>query len=436
MKGRRHPPRHPSRACVCECHESLTIHLSWQCDCGQPICPPGKRPPKPPTCPPPERPDPPGVVSLPQDQPPPTVGTSDQPPWTIGHPPAGDPGEIPWFIGQIGTIERKGPTFGPRKDEYLPFLVVRAAAGDTGARPFNGPFWESPDMFVAANQSAETAPLAPPNTAGVARANAPNTLYAHVWNLGKAPAYRVRVEFYWFNPSLGISRSDANLIGAAWVDLGDRFTLFPDWREVQSDTGTWLTRGCHAIVRCPETWFPSYLNNGHECLVVRAFEPLMDSVPPDQFSAAADRHVAQRNIAVVQASSPAHLDLGLDLGYAPEVGQADVDVVLDDPATMPWLSLLTWHRDPGLHAPAAASAGLLPVTVVGARIPDLSGASAECRGDLLRTHERFPRGCDPLRIGLHVSSPDVKRNEAQIVRVRQRLNGQLIGGYSVVLIGR
>lgn len=55
---------------------------------------------------------------------------------------------------------------------------------------------------------------------GIARANAPNTLYAHVWNVGKAPAFGVRVEFYWFNPSLGISRADANLIvssGLIWV---------------------------------------------------------------------------------------------------------------------------------------------------------------------------------------------------------------------------
>lgn len=428
------------RPCVCECHKSVTIHLSWRCDCGRPICPPElgghKPPPKPPHCPPPARPDPPGTVTVPQADPPPVFGSSDKPPWTVGRPPAGDPGEIPWFLSQIGTIDRKGPTFGPRKDEYLPFLVVRAAPGDTGARPFNGPFWESPDIFVAPNQPADTAPPTPPDTAGLAQANAPNTLYAHVWNLGKAPAYRVRVEFYWFNPSLGISRSDANLIGAAWVDLGDRFTLFPDWREVKSAYGTWLSRGCHAIVRCPETWIPTYLNNGHECLVVRAFEPMMDSIPVDQFSAATDRHIGQRNIAVVHAASPAHIDLGLDLGYAPGVGQADVDVEVDDPATMPWLSLLTWKRSPAFHMPAAVTAGLLPVTVVGARVPDVSHLAEECREELLRSHERFPRGCDSLRIGLHVSSPNVQRNQAQVVRVRQRFNGELIGGYSVVLIGR
>ena len=60
------------------------------------------------------------------------------------------------------------------------------------------------------------------------------------------------------------------------------------------------------------------MNNGHECLVVRAFEPLLDAVSPDQFSPGADRHVGQRNIAVVQAASPASIDLVLDLGWQPK----------------------------------------------------------------------------------------------------------------------
>jgi hypothetical protein len=34
---------------------------------------------------------------------------------------------------------------------------------------------------------------------------------------------------------------------------------------------------------------PAFENDGHECLVVRAFEPILDPTPLDQFSAAADR---------------------------------------------------------------------------------------------------------------------------------------------------
>src|SRR5438445_414046 len=80
-------------------------------------------------------------------------------------------------------------------------------------------------------------------------------------------------------------------------------------------------------------------NGGHECLVVRVADPIMDAVGRDQFSAANDRHVAQRNIAVVRAASPASIDLALQLGYLAQAGDAEVQVTLEDPGTMEWLQL-------------------------------------------------------------------------------------------------
>ncbi|MBV8841444.1 MAG: hypothetical protein JO307_01425, partial [Bryobacterales bacterium] len=285
-----------SHHCDCECHEAPKVHVTHVCDCGKPArcsrCYPPRK-----TCPPPERCPQPGTVDVPQPTPPPPPRTSPQPPWTLPHPGIGDPGLGPWLRGYVNGILRNGPTFGPRAQEYLPYLVVRAAANDNGARPLSGVFWESPDIYVAPNLDASMAPLKPPTLGGVAVANAANTVYAHLWNLGKAPSYRVRVEFYWFNPSLGITFADANLIGAAYVNLENRFTLYSDWQE-RTDTGTpYLTLGSHAIVRCPQTWIPTYENAGHECLVVRVLEPILDAVNPTQFSAAQDRHVAQRNIA-------------------------------------------------------------------------------------------------------------------------------------------
>src|SRR5262249_13092171 len=158
----------------------------------EPLCPPPKVDPRLPTIP---------------QSPPFQSPTSAVSPWRQGRPPAGDPNEIPWFQGKLNDIIRNGPTFGPRKDEFLPFLVVRTASGDRGKRPYNGTFWESPDIFVVPDQQASTALLMPPTFGAIAKANTANTLYAHVWNLGKAPAYRVRVEFYWADPSLGISRA-------------------------------------------------------------------------------------------------------------------------------------------------------------------------------------------------------------------------------------
>ncbi|GAB3401895.1 hypothetical protein NX774_13670 [Massilia agilis] len=424
--GKAHP-------CRCSCHDQGG-HAHQPCDrcCDAHGCGPSRQP----TCPPPEHCPFPGTVELPQQEPPPKVKTAPQRPETVGRPPLGSAGEIPWFRGQLGGILRDGPTFGPRKDEFLPFLFVRANAGDSGARPLNDVFWESPDIYVVPGQEASTAPLQPASTGGVARANGPNTLYAHVWNLGKAPAYRVRVEFYWFNPSLGISRADANFIGATWVDLGNRFNNATEWREVDGPSGRYLSHGCHAIVKCPETWVPSVVNGGHECLVVRVHEPMLDAVPPDQFSAAADRHVAQRNIAVVPSASPAAIDLALQLGYVGQPGNAEVEAVLDAPDAMQWLKLYTGRADPGLQLPAnPVSYGLSPAVVAESRLQQLAALPFELRQGLLQRVEKVRRGCDPQAIPFHASIADIKRGEAAVLRVRQRMNGTVVGGYTVVLIG-
>ena len=172
------PPQEGAR----ECHGDVEIRhceLNIRLSCGGPGKPS-------PTCPPPEARPQPGSVNIPQP-PPFTTPTTREPPGT-GHPPPGSPDEIPWFRGEIDAVRRKGPTFGPRKDEFLPFLVVRATSGDRGQRPYSGVFWESPDIFVTPNVESSTAPLRPPTTAGIAQASVPNTVYAHVWNLGKAPA--------------------------------------------------------------------------------------------------------------------------------------------------------------------------------------------------------------------------------------------------------
>jgi hypothetical protein len=365
-----------------------------------------------PSCPPPK--DDPRLPTVPQPDPPFQPATSGVPPWRQDRPPPGDPGEIPWFHDNVTKIVREGPTFGPRKDEFLPYLVVRAASGDRGARPYTGVFWESPDIFVAPDQEASMAPLMPESLGVVAKASVPNTVYAHVWNLGKAPAYRVRVEFYWVNPALDISRANANFIGAAWVDLANRFTHYPNWVEVNTSYGRWISRGSHVIVPCPETWIPQFENNGHECLVVRAFEPLLDPVGPTQFLPAADRHVGQRNIAVVQPSSPAAIDLVLDLGQPEFPPDGEVNVVVEGPATMEWLQLFAGNRNPGYR---------VPKTHVLTRLQPAPP----------RPPPHIP-DCDFLQLGFQARIADLQPREAQVIRLQQRVGGNVVGGYSVVLI--
>jgi hypothetical protein len=170
---------------------------------------------------------------------------------------------------------------------------------------------------------------------------------------------------------------------------------------------------------------------------VRVLDPFMDAVSPDQFSAASDRHVGQRNIAVVQAASPASIDSALNLGYLAEPVEAEVEVALDDPASMEWLKLYTGHATPDLHPPQQpVVAGLLPAVLRGSRALNVGELAFDCRRPLLRQTERIARGCEPLSIPFHASVMNLKQKEAQVFRIRQRVDGEVVGGYSVVLIGK
>lgn len=172
----------------------------------------------------------------------------------------------------------------PRENRFLPFLLVRTAIGDRGDRPLPGVFWESPDIWVAPGEPAVTPDL-PPSHGGSVVAGAPTTVYAHVWNLGMAPIAGVHVEFYWHDPSLGIDGSSANLIGVATVELGPR-----------------TSPTCHRLVKCPSAWVPVMANGGHECLVVRV-RSVGDGFGPNPWQPKLNRHVAQRNMSVVDADA-------------------------------------------------------------------------------------------------------------------------------------
>ncbi|HEX8106208.1 MAG TPA: hypothetical protein VF516_00710 [Kofleriaceae bacterium] len=170
-----------------------------------------------------------------------------------------------------------------RAQQFLPYVMVRSTVGDHGNRPINVPFWESPDIWTAPGDPS-TSPAIPASPGGTVHAGVANTVYAHVWNLGRAPIAGVKVEFYWFNPSLGIDGAHAHLIGQARVDLAPR-----------------SSSACHKLVKCPRAWTPVLENNGHECLVVRVSaigDSIGSSHPWDSW---ANRHVAQRNISVLPA---------------------------------------------------------------------------------------------------------------------------------------
>lgn len=171
-----------------------------------------------------------------------------------------------------------------RAQRFEPYLLIRSVLGDRGDRPINVPFWESPDIWTAPGDPA-TSPVLPSSHGGSLVVGQPNTVYAHVWNLGFAPLAGVLIEFYWCNPSLGIDATHANLIGTARCELAGRGMA-----------------GSHKLVKCTSAWVPVMENGGHECLVVRV-SGMGDPVGGNPWSPWLNRHVGQRNVSVVAAGA-------------------------------------------------------------------------------------------------------------------------------------
>jgi len=323
-------------------------------------------------------------------------------------------------VSDLTTAAAAGipPTFGKRKDEYLPFLVIRSNPGDRGNRPIGGVSWESPDIFIAPDLDAASAPQIPPTLAGLAKAGVPNTLWAHVWNVGRGLAVNARVEFYWFEPTAAPDASNAHLIGVAHVDLGDRFS-----------------GRSHTIVKCPTTWIPQYLNGGHECLIVRLFEPMLDALGPDPWASWDDRHVGQRNITVVDAASPAAIALPLRLGCATGPGPATIEVTTARASDVPWLGLLQAEGKVLADADAVEETyGLTYPTGLRSAIDrgQLAGLDPRAAKPFLRSKIDFTRGCDEVETMFYLRVDGLRPGQCRIYRVRQVVGGRTLSGYTVV----
>lgn len=341
-------------------------------------------------------------------------------------PPGIDNGRLgqggPLTTGDINAPNVPGVWVGPRADMDLPFLFMRANPGDLGTRPVVGaPFWESPDIFILAGVTPALAPALPPALGQVALAGQPNTIYAHVWNFGKAEASEVVVEFYWVDPSLGISPGSVHLIGQTFMSLGAK--------------GSGRS---HAVVKCPEDWTPTYVNGGHECLLVRVWDNPSDLPGEPKFDASINRHVAQRNIHVVAPVAAHALMLGGGaLAPAPALSQpllikvgplygaaAQVAVERVSPNSVSWLQLHTGKRGvfPAMATPTGVPA-LSPPTTAGGGFPIAGGAS-----------QQQVQG-DDQQVAFTTTDNAPGPGEAHVYRVSATQAGVTFGGYTVVILG-
>jgi hypothetical protein len=135
------------------------------------------------------------------------------------------------------------------------------------------PWWASTDIWVAPGNDPNSAP-------GQPIAGEPAFVWARVHNNGDSNVEQAQVRFWWANPSAGVLRTTATLIGASAVNLRSGETK---------------------DVLCVIPWVPTVVNNGHECLVAEILHPA-DPLPqplPEAFQPMVLRQVAQRNMVVL-----------------------------------------------------------------------------------------------------------------------------------------
>ncbi|WP_229218593.1 hypothetical protein [Rugamonas brunnea] len=173
--------------------------------------------------------------------------------------------------------------------QYTAWMVLPCNLGDYGLRPLASgtPYWASPFIWVES-----------PDPSGRPQAGAENHLVARVFNLGAGTAAPAKIDFYWADPSVGLGAADAHFIGTEWAEIGPMTSR---------------------VVRCATPWIPSYLNNGHECAFLNCDNHVLDPLLLP-FQPWADRHVGQRNLAVLPAvAQPFHF-------WAPGGNRAELHV--------------------------------------------------------------------------------------------------------------
>jgi len=181
----------------------------------------------------------------------------------------------------------------PRRENVYPYLLIRAySPGDRAVRPTwpSIPCWESPDILLV--DAAYTGPFSPSQLVASPTAGRRYRVFVRVWNLGLFPAVGVHVRAWHVAPGFfgggpGNPAYQPQPIGMAVVpQLEDR-----------------TRQGAVQVVELDATWdIPSTLS-GHECLLATV------SCPLDQWGGALDanhdRHVGQRNVAVLAGTDEA-----------------------------------------------------------------------------------------------------------------------------------
>lgn len=172
-----------------------------------------------------------------------------------------------------------------RTQTLFPYLMIRAAPGDRGARPLWPPTvcWESCDIYlVPAGKGFDFSRTVLRPVVGDTY-----TVFVHVWNLGRMAAYGARLRVWWVEPGFFNGTPDPryqpHFIGGSYFDLGDR------------DSGQ-----SHRLIEVRPPWTVTGNASAHECLLATV------ECATDPWDGALDsnghRHVAQRNLDLISGA--------------------------------------------------------------------------------------------------------------------------------------
>jgi len=260
------------------------------------------------------------------------------------------------------------------------------------------PYWYlSPDIWVVPGNDPSGSP-------GDPIAGQTAYLWARVANTGSTDANGVRVDFYWANPTLQVTRSNATLVGSAFADV---------------------PAGGTQEVLCLVPWVPVMVNDGHECLVAvanHAGDPLPSPLP-DAFDPPTYPQVAQKNLTVLVATMHATM-LTLTISG---LQRADKSVIL------------TTEMGGELSASTLASLGLRgfrpakkPAVEVGL------DRDRRCVGDKDaigkgKIELPVPRGTSTA-VHVTVRARNLSENEYQLVQIVERSKDKVLGGLGLVVV--
>jgi hypothetical protein len=306
--------------------------------------------------------------------------------------------------------------------QYSPWLLIRDAAGDVGARPLptGTVFWESPDVWVESSLGINQPVV-----------GEPNQVFARVTNLGRQYATGVEVTFWWANPSLAITEMSAVEIGFGHADIPS---------------------GWSVVVQCNEPWVPVEENGGHECLIaeafIRKFDPLTAPFDPVE-----DRHVGQKNEQLVTLGAGQQFRINVSAANVFDLAQTLTFEV--QPLRMTTLHPLVATRALPHRAGLLAPTSALPLSLQFSGAPPVFvGPSALFASRLLSMARQQASGslvCSsaPVQITHTVNfqpwetrivevfgqvPPNAEVGQTYAFRIVQRLGPMITGGYTVNVV--